>query len=179
MSPQSEAGFSRAEGDHQGRLAEDAAAACEVLKRSIVELCVADHRHDPEILGRWLSNKTPDNFVAWVEQADNSMLVAVEKDDILAVGSVTDAGVIGLNYVSPDARFRGVSRAMLQALEARALERGATRCTLTSTETAYRFYRSNGYIEDGASQGNFRHVFRLRDVKDIGAEVLRRAPKSY
>jgi GNAT superfamily N-acetyltransferase len=83
------------------------------------------------------------------------VLLAVENNDIIGVGSVTDAGMIALNYVSPDARFRGVSRAMLQALEARALDRGNTRCKLTSTETARRFYRSNGYIEEGAPAGSF------------------------
>ena len=46
------------------------------------------------------------------------------------------------NYVAPDARFRGVSRALLGALEVRAAERGNVRCTLTSTETAHRFYRA-------------------------------------
>jgi GNAT superfamily N-acetyltransferase len=54
-----------------------------------------------------------------------------------------------LNYVSPDARFRGVSRALLRALETRAFERGNSWCALTSTETARRFYLSNGYIEAG------------------------------
>jgi hypothetical protein len=38
---------------------EDAPAACDVLRRSISELCVADHGNDPTILARWLSNKTP------------------------------------------------------------------------------------------------------------------------
>jgi hypothetical protein len=33
-------------------VAADAPTACEVLRRSITELCVADHSHDPEILGR-------------------------------------------------------------------------------------------------------------------------------
>ena len=127
----------------------DAPAACIVLKRSIVELCEADHQNDPNILVRWLGNKTHENFCAWVRQSDNSLLVAVENDVILAVGSVTDAGTIGLNYVSPDARFRGVSRALLRALEARAAERGNHRCSLTSTETARRFYLSNGYVEEG------------------------------
>jgi GNAT superfamily N-acetyltransferase len=134
---------------------DDAIAGCEVLKRSIAELCDADHKNDPSVLARWLGNKTVANFVAWVEQPDNSLLVATENNNILAVGSVTDAGMIGLNYVSPDARFRGVSRAMLQALETRAFERGNTRCTLTSTETARRFYHSNGYVEDGVPVGNF------------------------
>ena len=130
-------------------LPEDAPAACIVLKRSIAELCVADHRNDPSILARWLGNKIQENFRAWVNQSDNSVLVAVEKEDILWVGSVTDAGTIGLNYVSLDVRFRGVSRALLRALEVRAAARGNDRCNLTSTETARRFYLSNGYVENG------------------------------
>jgi len=134
---------------------EDAEAACDVLRRSISELCVADHRDDPAILGAWLGNKRPDIVAAWARQPGNSLLVAVEGDAILAVGSVTDAGEITLNYVAPDARFRGVSRALLAALEARAAERGNVRCTLTSTETAHRFYRSAGYVDDGAPTGNF------------------------
>jgi GNAT superfamily N-acetyltransferase len=68
---------------------------------------------------------------------------------------VTDAGEITLNYVAPEARFRGVSRVLLGALEARALARGNTRCRLVSTETAHRFYRSAGYRDDGAPKGKF------------------------
>lgn len=75
-------------------------------------------------------------------------LVAVEDDDtIVAVGSVTDAGEITMNYVAPHARFRGVSRALLAALEARAIARGNTLCQLHSTETAHRFYLANGYVD--------------------------------
>jgi GNAT superfamily N-acetyltransferase len=86
---------------------------------------------------------------------ETRFLVAVEGDAILAVGSVTDAGEITLNYVASDSRFRGVSRALLGALEARAAARGNTRCTLTSTETARRFYLSGGYVDDGKPVGNF------------------------
>jgi GNAT superfamily N-acetyltransferase len=134
---------------------EDAAVGCQVLRRSITELCVADHRNDPAILERWLSNKTPEVFVSWTTQPGNSLIVAVEDGSILAVGSVTDIGTINLNYVSPDARFRGVSRALLGALEARAMERGNAHCTLISTETARRFYRANGYVEEGLPVGKF------------------------
>jgi len=134
---------------------DDAEAACEVLRRSISELCVADHGNDPAILKAWLANKRPEIVAAWARQPGNSLLVAVEADTILAVGSVTDAGEITLNYVAPQARFRGVSRALLAALEGRAAERGNTRCTLTSTETAHRFYRSAGYVDDGVPTGNF------------------------
>jgi GNAT superfamily N-acetyltransferase len=133
----------------------DAPAACQVLRRSISELCVADHGDDPTILTRWLSNKTPELVASWIARPDSSLLVAVEDGTILAVGSVTDAGEITLNYVSPDARFRGVSRTLLCALEQRAFERGNVRCTLTSTETAHRFYQTNGYADDGTVPGKF------------------------
>jgi GNAT superfamily N-acetyltransferase len=133
----------------------EAPAACQVLRRSIIELCVADHQNDPAILARWLANKTPEIIASWIAQPVSSMLLAVEGDAILAVGAVTDAGEITLNYVSPDARFRGVSRALLGALEARAVARGNTRCTLLSTATARRFYKAAGYVEDGPPQGKF------------------------
>jgi ribosomal protein S18 acetylase RimI-like enzyme len=136
-------------------LPQDADAACRVLRRSIVELCVADHHDDPAILAAWLGNKTPEIVASWVGRRDSSLLVAEEDGAILAVGGVTDAGQITLNYVSPDARFRGVSRALLSALEARAIERGNDRCTLVSTETALRFYRSAGYVHDGPPHGTF------------------------
>jgi len=134
---------------------DDAPAACEVLRRSIVELCVADHKNDPAILGSWLANNTNAIFASWIARPDNSVLVATEGHAILAVGSVADAGEITMNYVSPDARFRGVSRALLQALERRASERGNARCTLQSTETARCFYRANGYVEVGDALGKF------------------------
>jgi GNAT superfamily N-acetyltransferase len=133
----------------------DASAACEVLRRSISELCVADHENDPAILRRWLSNKSPEIVASWIMHPTTSVLVAVEHETILAVGAVTNVGEITLNYVSPDARLRGVSRSLLGALEAKAIERGNTHCTLTSTETARRFYLANGYTEDASLPGKF------------------------
>src|SRR5882757_9651615 len=127
---------------------DDSPAACDVMRRSITELCVADHRNDPAILGRWLRNKTPEIFRSWIRPG-NSLLVAVEDGDILAVGCVADNGEITLNYVSLDARFRGVSTALLGALEKRAIELGNGECQLESTETARRFYLARGYVEQG------------------------------
>ena len=134
--------------------AEDAPAACQVMRRSIAELCVADHNNDPAILARWLANKTPEIFTSWIKPT-NALLVAVEGDAILAVGCVTEAGEINVNYVSPDARFRGVSRAMLAALEDRAAQWGNKACRLSSTETARRFYLAHGYVEEGPAAGKF------------------------
>jgi GNAT superfamily N-acetyltransferase len=133
----------------------DAPEACDVLRASISELCAADHDNDPQILKRWLANKTPETIAAWIDDPSSSLLVAVEHDAILAVGSVRNSGEITLNYVVPRARFCGVSAALLKALEARAVERGAARVTLHSTETAHRFYLSRGYRDEGASAGKF------------------------
>jgi predicted GNAT family acetyltransferase len=132
---------------------DDAAEACRVLRRSITELCNADHMDDPIALEDWLSNKTPANVRSWIVRADNHVFVATEGSAILAVGAVTSSGEITLNYVSPDARFAGVSKALLNRLETKALELGNTTCTLTSTETARRFYLSAGYQQ----QSSFRN----------------------
>jgi ribosomal protein S18 acetylase RimI-like enzyme len=148
-------------------VSEDAVAACETLRRSIAELCAADHHGDPAILQRWLRNKTPDMVRSWIKP-DNAMLVAVKDDRILAVGCVTDVGEITLNYVSPEARYRGVSSAMLAALEARARERGNTQCTLESTETARRFYRARGYVDSGSSTAKFGSAGGHRMSKRLG-----------
>lgn len=128
---------------------DDAAAACEVLRRAITELCAADHHNDAMILARWLANKTPEIVASWIVNPRNTLLLATEGDAVLGVGSVTELGEITLNYVSPDSRFQGVSRALIAALEEQAMRHGNVRCHLTSTETAHRFYLRAGYRDDG------------------------------
>ncbi len=54
-------------------------------------------------------------------------------------------GVILLNYVSPDYRFKGVSKAMLNHMEEFAKNIGILMCTLQSTYTYKDFYNSAGY----------------------------------
>src|SRR6202043_481576 len=79
--------------------ADDAAEACRVLRRSITELCSADHMDDPVILEDWLSNKTPANVRSWIVRADSHVFVATNGNAILAVGAMTSSGEITLNYV--------------------------------------------------------------------------------
>jgi GNAT superfamily N-acetyltransferase len=138
---------------------DDAPQACQVLRDSITQLCSADHRGDPVVLSRWLANKTPDKVAAWADGIGRSLLVAVEAlanaEVILAVGGVKDDGEITANYVAPSARFRGVSSALLMALEARAIQRGAVTASLLSTETAHRFYLTRGYHDEGPLVGKF------------------------
>ena len=88
---------------------------------------------------------------------------------ILAVGGVRDTGEITANYVAPSARFRGVSSALLAALERRAIQRGATTATLLSTETAHRFYLARGYRDEGPSVGRFGTAASYPMVKVLGS----------
>ncbi|MGJ4918911.1 GNAT family N-acetyltransferase [Bradyrhizobium sp. HKCCYLRH2060] len=135
--------------------ADDAEVACAVLRASISELCLADHRGSPDILARWLANKTPQNVAAWADGRGRSLLVAVEDDVILAVGGLAHPGEITLNYVSPRGRFRGISSALLAELERRAAALGARDVALLSTETAHRFYLARGYADVGVPAGKF------------------------
>src|SRR5215469_2533132 len=108
----------------------DASDICDAVRASIIELCFADHRGDPQILARWLANKTPENVSRWLSNARNINLVAVEGGAVLAAGCVTVSGEIILNYVSPAAQFQGVSSALLAHMEMAAREHGNRRCTL-------------------------------------------------
>jgi len=133
----------------------DAAAICTVVRRSIVELCRADHGGDPVILGRWLANKTPGTVAAWIACRANNLLVAVEDGRIRAAGCVTEGGEVTLSYVSPDACRRGLGTALMRALEQRAMALGRSGCILTSTETAHPFYERLGYADSGPRLSKF------------------------
>jgi GNAT superfamily N-acetyltransferase len=149
---------------------DEAAEICDVLRRSIAELCGADHHDDPAILRRWLANKTPKIVEGWIAHPDNFVLVAVEEETVLAVGIVRHDGEITCNYVSPDARFRGVSKAMLAQLEATARDHGNDVCNLISTETAHRLYLSAGYEDCGVPQGKFGTTSSFPMLKRLTGE---------
>lgn len=143
---------------------EDAASASKVLRRSIAELCIADHKADPLLLKPWLSNKTVEQFLVWLSMADSRLFVAENAGDIIAVGSMTICGEITLNYVSPEARFCGASKALMETMEAEARSHGVKECTLTSTETAHRFYLGLGYrdTETTSSSVTSHPVYRMQ-----------------
>ncbi len=127
---------------------QDAAPAIRVLRRSIQELCVADHRGDADEIAQWLANKTESAWADWIARRDATVLVAEDSGRITSVGMIDHSGEVLLNYVSPAARFCGTSKAMLGALESAAGPHGAAKCTAESTETAKQFYISAGYSAD-------------------------------
>lgn len=144
---------------------DDAEAAAAVLCASIGDLCVADHGNDPEIVARWLANKTPRDIRRWIE-APGRLYVAERYGRIVGVGAAATTGQVTLNYVLPEARFRGVSRTLLSALEAYLRAEGHPRCTLSSTRTAHRFYLTAGYVDAGEPQ-IWRGLTAFPMVKDL------------
>lgn len=125
---------------------EDAGPVAAVLRRSIEELCHADHHGQPEILAAWLENKTPRSVEAWISSADNFCATAVSAaGEVIGFAMLRRDGEIVLLYVSPDSTGQRVGHELLQALERRALELGLTELSLDSTKTALPFYRHHGF----------------------------------
>jgi GNAT superfamily N-acetyltransferase len=123
----------------------DGAEAINVVRRSIAELCIADHEGEAREVADWLSNKTEATWEGWLMRGDATVLVAVKTNEIVGVGMIDHDGEVLLNYVLPDARFSGVSKALLESLENVAVEVGSRECVLESTKTAKKFYESCGY----------------------------------
>lgn len=139
------------------RIAEprDADAAVRVLRRSIIELCVADHHNDPTTLQKWLENKTVDNFHSWLTAESNFCVVTESNAEINGVGLVHRAGEILLCYVAPESQGHGYGSAVLAALEAKAWAWGLDKLRLGSTISARPFYERHGYISVGESTCSF------------------------
>ena len=133
----------------------DAPGACDVVRRSIAELCLDDHGGDARTLSEWLANKTPADFEHWI-QSDRHVAIAAELDGTLVGFALLNlGGTISLLYVSPEARFHGVSKALLSALEREALDAGISELRLESTRTAQRFYEQSGYASAGERTPGF------------------------
>lgn len=127
----------------------DVPAMSDVLTASIVELCAVDHGNDPAAIAAWTRNKTPDGVAAMLANDNLLMFVAEASGKIGAVGAVTRTGEIALNYVAPDMRFLGLSKALLARLEAQLQALGFAEGRLEATMTARRFYESSGWRVDG------------------------------
>ena len=146
----------------------DVSSAADVVRRSITELCASEYRGDAQVLARWLANKTLEDFRRWIGSADRSVCVAVLADGRLAaVGMVAWRGEILLNYVAPEARFLGGSKALMVHMEGHLRARGVERVALLSTHVAHRFYCSLGYEEVGRMASRFGTLDVIQMIKRL------------
>lgn len=133
----------------------DAPSACDVLRRSIMECCVDDHRNDQVILSAWLGNKTVETVVAWFSSGANHSVVATVDEAVVGVGLITRKGKIALCYVAPNLRFKGVGTLLLQAMESQAAVWQLSSVQVASTITAQDFYRRHGYTSQRNAESCF------------------------
>lgn len=131
----------------------DVPAMSRVLTASIIELCVADHANDPAAIAAWTKNKSPEGVATMLANPNLLMFVAEAAGRIGAVGAITRTGEIALNYVAPDMRFLGLSKALLKRLETELLSLGFSEGRLEATATAQRFYERAGWLPDGPQAG--------------------------
>ena len=129
----------------------DAQAICDVLIRSVYEVCGKDYNNDPEILALWCSNKTPHNVRAWINDFDSFMCVVKGGDGrILGVGQYNRKDTsVNLCYLAPEALGKGLGSGLLREMEAEARRLGHAEVHLVSSITARSFYTRHGYASDG------------------------------
>jgi HAD superfamily hydrolase (TIGR01509 family) len=133
--------------------AEDAAGIAALLRRSITELCAADHGNDPDILARWLANKTPESVAAWLAAPGQRVVVAEADGRMVGVAAAREDGSVLRNYAAPGFTRRGVGTALMADLEAWMRARGAREARLESTLTARGFYHARGYRAAASAGG--------------------------
>lgn len=135
--------------------ARDAEACAAIMRASIRELCRADHGGDAAIVDAWTANKTSANVLRWIGDPRLNVFLVERAGAPAGVGAVNERGEILLNYVAPAHRFTGVSRSLLAAMEGALKKAGVRTATLTSTETAHRFYQSAGWADAGPPEMKF------------------------
>jgi len=128
---------------------QDAVDAIEVVRRSISILCEADHRDDPDTLSKWLANKKPEMFVAWISDPDNFCVVEEVDRRVQGVGLLHRSGELRLVYVAPGHERKGLGRSIHAALTSQAKRWGLKTVHLESTSVARHFYESLGYRPSG------------------------------
>lgn len=133
----------------------DAEAMGRVRHASIHQLCSADHHDDLPTVNAWAGDGSATKFLRLLEQPEARLVVAEIDGQIVGLGGMA-GDLVTLNYVHPDYRFRGVSKALMGTLEAMMMAEGIAVGRLNSTVTALAFYRAIGWVDAGpatAAQG--------------------------
>jgi len=128
---------------------DDCVRIAELVRRSITELCEADHNGNEGKIKIWMKNKTLAQIQNWQASNRFQLFVREHKSKIAAVGCHDQEGQILLNYVSPEHQFHGHSKAMLTHLETSIGASGLKIAHLVTTSTAIGFYQNQGWKKFG------------------------------
>ncbi|QER40942.1 GNAT family N-acetyltransferase [Acinetobacter suaedae] len=122
---------------------QDSKEILNVIKQSI-ESCSLDHDNNQNVIDEWLSNKTEENIINWI---NNSYSYVYKKDNkIVGFILMSKGGVILLNYVLPDYQGDGIGSAMVDFIISLSSSYQIDKIKLESTLTARKFYESKEFV---------------------------------
>ncbi|EFF83972.1 acetyltransferase, GNAT family [Acinetobacter haemolyticus ATCC 19194] len=122
---------------------QDSKEILNVIKQSI-ESCSLDHDNNQNVIDEWLSNKTEENIINWI---NNSYSYMYKKDNkIVGFILMSKGGVILLNYVLPDYQGDGIGSAMVDFIISLSSSYQIDKIKLESTLTARKFYESKEFV---------------------------------
>ena len=158
----------------------DSAKACEVLRRSISEICSLDY-NDQSVIDEWLANKTESNVKKWIQSAKSYSVVCTNNDLIVGFGVITLEGEVVLIYLVPEALHKGNGKLMLEAMEERIISEGIEEIYTVSSITAKSFYERNGFTKNGAPllvgniEGDFPLIKKVSPNKALNTDPAKSA----
>ena len=91
-----------------------------IVERSIRIGCALDHRNHPLLVNHWLNRSSADFISSRLADPHFYLCVALLDDKPVGVGMARVSGEILLCYVQPESFRRGVGRALMTELIARA-----------------------------------------------------------
>lgn len=148
-------------------LPDEAEAAIDLVRRSITQLCVEDHQNDFMTMEGWLCNKSAKNMRAWIETPGSFAFVAERGGALVGVGVYTGAGDLLLLYVAPEARFSGVSAALLKHMEDSARALRLPSLHVSASRAARRFFLERGYLVQQQDDDIFESEFGPEDSNEL------------
>ena len=148
-------------------LPSEAEAAIDLVRRSITQLCVEDHQNDPMTLQGWLANKSAKNMRAWIETPGSFAFVADRDGAMAGVGVYTGAGDLMLLYVEPEARFSGISSALLAHMEESARALRLPSLHVSASRAARRFFLERGYVVQEQDDDIFESELGPEDSNEL------------
>ena len=105
------------------------------------------------------------------DETSTHLMVIDDDNRIIGVGrlhfnSIREAHIRFMAIDVPEQR-KGVGSFLLQALESRALQHGASRITLDAREIAMGFYRKQGYSPQGPGHTLFNSIAHVKMTKAL------------
>ena len=105
------------------------------------------------------------------DETSTHLMVLCDDNKLIGVGrlhfnSIREAQIRFMAIDLPEQR-KGIGTRLLQALEARAIEHGASSITLDARETAMGFYRKQGYSPQGPGHTLFNSIAHVKMMKEV------------